>query len=328
MYKLFIFSAILIVSTTAYSQPFPRDQKIVSGEYFINSDPGEGKGMAINTGSIPLWEVTVDLSNISLPIGSKIFVRFKSSNGTWSGPRSIVRKPYFENRGGIIQYGEYYINTDQGQGNDIQVNFQNGTANVNGLDLKKEDRVYFRIKDNFNRWSPARKATFTFKEIDKAEYYIKHASGDLTNIQNINASLDIPSSYVYISEVKDILPSSYDTVFIRFQTLDKFYSPWAKNRLDFSDGINEIEPNTYHFYCYPNPFTNQTKISFELPGESNVRIRIVGLTGNVFQRLADEVMYGGVHEIQFNRSELPAGIYFCQLETNHSCTFIKLIVKN
>jgi len=323
--NILIITFLYLIPFFSFSQ-YPRDQKIIAGEYFINSDPGEGNGTAINTGGTPLWEVTINVPNISLPIGSKFYVRFKSSNGKWSAPRSIMRKPYFENSGGSIQYEECFINTDPGQGNGQQVTFLNGIAEINGLTLKRGDKVYVRVKDNMNRWSPARPVTFNFKEIDKAEYYIQYGSGGNTNSQIMNLSPYNPYSCIYSANADNIPRNNLDTVLIRFQTKDKFYSQWAKRRLD-NVGIEEKWQNAFHFFNFPNPFSNQTKVCFELPEKSFVNLRIIGLLGNKFLVLANEQMSKGKHEIQFDGSILPDGIYYCRLEADNGCNSIKLVIQ-
>jgi hypothetical protein len=328
MKKLLLISFILLISIRSYSQiTYPRDQKIITGEYFINSDPGEGKGTIINTGVTQLVDVTVNLANIVLPVGSNLYVRFKSSNGFWSAPRSIKRKPYFENAGATLQYGECFINTDPGKGLGQQVNFTNGIANISDLNLRRGDKVYVRIRDNLNRWSPSRSVTFNFKEIDRAEYYIEHPSGGVTGTQTMNLSLYNPYSCVYTANAENIIPTNLDKIYVRFQTKDKMYSQYL-SKLVVLPGIGEIPSNTFQFSNYPNPFADQTKICFELPGKSNVRIKIIGLLGNEVQILADEQMIAGKHEIQFDRSGHPAGIYYCRLETDRGSATIKLLIKD
>jgi len=324
MKKYILIILSFLFTQISYSQ-FPRDQKINAAEYFINTDPGEGNGIVINTGGTPLWEIIVNIPNISLPIGSKIYVRFKSTNGKWSAPRSILRKSYFENRGSTLQYGEYFINTDPGQGNGQQVTFQNGTTDINGLNIKRGDKVYVRIKDNLNRWSPSRPVTFNFKEIDKAEYYIKYGSGGSSNTQLINLSPYNQYSCVYTANTNDIPKNNSDTAYVRFQTKDKFYSQWAKG-VDY-DGINDIENNGYQLTNYPNPFAERTTISFYLPERAFVCIKIIGMFGNTYQNIVNENKYPGKYEIVFDASGLPQGIYYCQLMVNNQVSSIKLLIQ-
>jgi hypothetical protein len=325
MKKLLLLILSLLISVVSYSQ-FPRDQKIIAAEYFINIDPGEGNGIAINIGGTPLWEITINVPTIPLPVGSKIYVRFKSTNGKWSAPRSIVRKPYFENRGSTLQYGEYFINIDPGQSNGQQVTFQNGITNINGLNIKRGDKIYVRIKDNLNRWSPSRPVTFNFKEIDKAEYYIKYGSGGSSNAQMINMSPYNQYSCVYTANANDIPKNNFDTAFIRFQAKDKFYSPWANKRID-NVGINEISNDFYQLTNYPNPFSERTTISFSIPERAYVSIKIIGMLGDTYQNIVNENKYPGKYEIVFNASGLPQGLYYCQLMVNNQVSCVKLLIQ-
>jgi hypothetical protein len=325
MKKILLISFLLVFTYPSFSQ-YPRDQKIIAAEYFINADPGEGNGTVINTGGTPLWEVTINVPNISLPIGSKLYIRFKSTNGKWSAPRSIVRKPYFENRGGNIQYGECFINIDPGQGGGQQLIFQNGITNINNLNIKRGDRIYVRIKDNMNRWSPSRPITFNFKEIDKAEYYIKYGSGGSSNPQMMNITPYNQYSCVYTANANDIPKNNFDTAYVRFQTPDKFYSQWEKKRMD-NVGINEKHKDFYQLSNYPNPFSDKTTISFSLPERAFISVKIIGGIGNPFQSMVTEEIPAGEYKIEFNGTTLPQGIYFCQLNVNNHVESIKLLLQ-
>ncbi|HNQ69529.1 MAG TPA: T9SS type A sorting domain-containing protein [Bacteroidales bacterium] len=324
MKKFILIILSFLIAVFAYSQ-FPRDQKIVTAEYFINIDPGEGNGIAINLGGTPLWEVTVNVPNIQLAVGSKIYIRFKSTNGKWSAPRSIKRKPYFENRGSTLEYGEYFINSDPGQGNGQQVSFQNGIANIYGLNIKRGDKIYVRIRDNLNRWSLSRPVTFNFKEIIKAEYYIKYGSGGSSNPQLMNLSPYNEYSCVYTAIDNDIPKNNFDTAFIRFQTKDKFYSQWAKRRMD-NVGIDELSINKYKLANYPNPFSQVTTISFSIPETAHVTLKIIGILGTYNTEIVSEKKSAGKYEIKFDASKLPEGMYYCQLYVNNQTSSIKLIV--
>jgi hypothetical protein len=228
MKKFVFFMLCLLTIPSTYSQ-YPRDQKIIAAEYFINSDPGEGNGTVIATGGTPLWEVTVNANDLNVPVGSKMYIRFKSTNGRWSAPRSLLRKSYFENRGGTLQYGEYYLNSDPGQGNGQPLSFQNGIADISGLTIQQGDKLYVRIRDNLNRWSPSRPVTFRFKKIDKAEYYLKYGSGGSSNPLPMSLSAYDPYNCVYTATANNFAVQNTDTIFVSFTTTDKFKGPWFKH---------------------------------------------------------------------------------------------------
>ena len=164
---------------TDFSQ-FSRNQKIDAAEYFINTDPGEGHANSISA-NYGYWEVPLEVINLSVLDGSKIYVRAKSTNGKWSAPRCIRKKEIFTNHGATLQYGEYYINTDPGKGNGTAIDFSSGTADITNLNLRRGDKIFTRVKDSFNRWSQSRVVTFNFKDMYKAEYRIKLGTGGYTN---------------------------------------------------------------------------------------------------------------------------------------------------
>jgi len=219
---IILFSAAVV--NPGFSQ-FQRYQKITAGEYFINTDPGEGKAIPI-LGTYGYWEVAVNVNNLAVPIGSKIYVRFKSTNGTWSAPRSIQRQDYFTNSQAIMQYGEYYINSDPGKGNGTPIRFNSGVADITNLKLKRGDKIYFRIRDSFNRWSPSRAFKFNFKDMHKAEYYVQLAGDGTTSPAPMTLIAPGDSSSIFEAMKNSIPWNDGDTVYVRYQSKDRFYSKW------------------------------------------------------------------------------------------------------
>jgi photosystem II stability/assembly factor-like uncharacterized protein len=68
------------------------------------------------------------------------------------------------------------------------------------------------------------------------------------------------------------------------------------------------------FQNYPNPFNPTTVLSFQLPTASSVTIKVYNLLGQeVAVLLDDEPLDEGEHEVEFNASHLPSGVYFYRL---------------
>ncbi len=86
---------------------------------------------------------------------------------------------------------------------------------------------------------------------------------------------------------------------------------------------------TYKLYQnYPNPFNPSTKIRFEIPKKVKVNIRVYSLLGELITELLDDELNSGIHEINFNASNLPSGVYLYQINTSeyietHKCIFLK-----
>jgi hypothetical protein len=84
-------------------------------------------------------------------------------------------------------------------------------------------------------------------------------------------------------------------------------------------GINQIGtfiPDKYELYNnYPNPFNPVTKIRFDLPKSSSVRILLYDITGKVVMNLVDGELQAGSYETTLDASSLSSGLYFYRMET-------------
>ena len=69
---------------------------------------------------------------------------------------------------------------------------------------------------------------------------------------------------------------------------------------------------------YPNPFTDETIISFALPEASDVALEVYDALGRRIETLVNKTMVSGNHRIVFNASHLPGGIYFYRLQTGET----------
>ena len=80
------------------------------------------------------------------------------------------------------------------------------------------------------------------------------------------------------------------------------------------------------FQNYPNPFNSSTIIKYKLPVESNVKLNIYNLLGQKVSTLTDENKSAGTHEIEFDCSDLPSGVYFFRIEAGNFADAKKLIL--
>jgi predicted acyl esterase len=82
-----------------------------------------------------------------------------------------------------------------------------------------------------------------------------------------------------------------------------------------------IIPKEYHLeQNYPNPFNPVTKIKFGIPvSKSPVHVRFIiyDITGRRIAKLIDDTLSPGEHEVMWNASDVPSGIYFYKIETDN-----------
>ena len=65
---------------------------------------------------------------------------------------------------------------------------------------------------------------------------------------------------------------------------------------------------------YPNPFNPTTIITYSLPRESFVQIKVFNVLGNEIETLVNKEEPEGTYEVTWNATNLPSGVYFYQLK--------------
>ena len=69
--------------------------------------------------------------------------------------------------------------------------------------------------------------------------------------------------------------------------------------------------------CYPNPFTQQTVISYYLPEKVNVNISVYDMLGKKVATLVNENKVKGNYDVTFDSKNLKSGIYFYKLQAGN-----------
>lgn len=91
---------------------------------------------------------------------------------------------------------------------------------------------------------------------------------------------------------------------------------------------NSVIKNTTTLQNYPNPFNPSTNISYSLPDEyyGLVKLNVYNVKGELVANLVDKYQKTGKYTISFNGNNLPNGIYFYKLQTEHFTTSKKMIL--
>jgi len=77
---------------------------------------------------------------------------------------------------------------------------------------------------------------------------------------------------------------------------------------------------------YPNPFNPSTTISFNLPEENFVTLKVFNSIGQEVTSIYSGVLQAGSHQIVFDASKLSSGIYFYQIQTQSFTSTKKMIL--
>jgi Secretion system C-terminal sorting domain len=77
---------------------------------------------------------------------------------------------------------------------------------------------------------------------------------------------------------------------------------------------------------YPNPFNPSTVISYQLPVNSHVVLKVYDILGREVATLVNEREQAGTHGVKFDGANLPSGVYFYRLATQGFVRTMKMIL--
>jgi hypothetical protein len=78
--------------------------------------------------------------------------------------------------------------------------------------------------------------------------------------------------------------------------------------------------------CYPNPFRDQTRIRYQVSGESIVKMSICNVYGQEITTLVNNKQTAGIYNLLFSAGELSAGYYICRLTAGTNTVTTRMVV--
>jgi hypothetical protein len=77
---------------------------------------------------------------------------------------------------------------------------------------------------------------------------------------------------------------------------------------------------------YPNPFNPSTTVSFSLPTDETVSIRLFNVLGNEVATISSRKYAAGRHEVEFNAENLPSGVYIYTMQAGPFTASRKMVL--
>ena len=105
---------------------------------------------------------------------------------------------------------------------------------------------------------------------------------------------------------------------------DVYYSLITPSFTGINNNHEELDLGL--FQNYPNPFSSQTTIRFQIKEDCLVNLKVMDVAGQVIEILINEEESGGIHSVIFDASELKAGIYYYQIQAGKHIETRKMIV--
>ncbi len=114
--------------------------------------------------------------------------------------------------------------------------------------------------------------------------------------------------------------AAVDTIFTRFGAKYHFYPTGIK------EVVSEL-PVEYKLYQnYPNPFNPETVIRYGLPTAGQVNISVYNTLGQLVKTIVNGYLPAGNHEVKFDGSGLPSGVYLYRITANDFSAVRKMII--
>lgn len=85
-------------------------------------------------------------------------------------------------------------------------------------------------------------------------------------------------------------------------------------------------PQSFSVNAFPNPFNPTTTVSVSLPSREFVRVAVYSTTGRFVTELYQGFLTAGIHQINWNASHLPSGVYFVKTDTNQLSNISKVVL--
>jgi Secretion system C-terminal sorting domain len=142
---------------------------------------------------------------------------------------------------------------------------------------------------------------FVFTYTDVNGYYVAHVSNKIYNY--------------HLGPMSGTLPPQYVTSNIQVHP--------GQTNADLNITLSDVKsdnsnmPQAFNLsQNYPNPFNPSTSISYQLPSDAFVTLKIFNVLGNEVKTLTNGFTQAGSHQVQFNANELSSGVYFYTIQAN------------
>ncbi|MCL4280284.1 MAG: T9SS type A sorting domain-containing protein, partial [Ignavibacteriaceae bacterium] len=102
---------------------------------------------------------------------------------------------------------------------------------------------------------------------------------------------------------------------------------WLTEGIVLDNPVEGSIPESYNLdQNYPNPFNPSTTISYSIPEESLVSLKIYDVMGSEVTELVNARQAAGVYSINFDASSLASGTYFYKLTAGDFISIKKMVL--
>jgi hypothetical protein len=91
--------------------------------------------------------------------------------------------------------------------------------------------------------------------------------------------------------------------------------------------VNDVIPTNFSLeQNYPNPFNPSTKIAYNIPKQSNVKVEVFDVLGRLVTTLVNATQAAGQYSVEFDATRLSSGMYIYRLSTPETSIARKMLL--
>ena len=332
-----------IANVTAQIPSNPLPVSIVKMEYFIDTDPGFGKGKSISISSsadVSASNVAIDLSSLGNGV-HYIYLRSQDANGNWSETNEQIFNILLANViipsnpvAGTITKFEYFFDKDPGFGKGTTITIAPTTglnnytfaANITGL---KDDSTHTLYIRTFDDWSMTNTQTFVIGTVMPVTWISFNAKAINNKVQ-----LDWKTAHETNTDRFDVERSADGVNFSKIGAVAASQNSSTESDFSFEDEqalsgtsyyrLKQVDIDGQFTYSIVISVKMNTQLSVKIignPVHNNLHFLVSGVIRKDFQLSILDVTgkrYKSITGVdgsqQLNVSDLSAGMYFLEYQ--------------
>jgi photosystem II stability/assembly factor-like uncharacterized protein len=241
-----------------------------------------------------------------------------------SGPVSCVIK-FLDNNTGFFA-GEPYIQITTNAGNNWNINYYDGTMNINDLIFKGKNIGFavgygtiIKTTNGGMNWTrqindyTSRNNVFF---VDSLNGWVSYSEFNKL-MKTTNGGINWVDRYIqngtYIGSVYFV---NKNTGWVCGVNGTIFKTTTGGEPTGIVEINNEVPTSYSLLQNYPNPFNPATNIRYAISKSGMVKLVVFDVLGREVEILVNESLKPGTYESTFNGSNYPSGIYFYKIQTD------------
>jgi len=182
--------------------------------------------------------------------------------------------------------------------------------------VKDDDLYLFYCKKSTGDFSSSRIYYKRWNQTTQTWTAPTLVSGSHTSNRDPNTCFHVPSNSDYIPIFWNSAESGFQVYF-------------SKIIVGSGQGVDDTgdlpTPRSSVIYSnYPNPFNNNTTISYFIAQEGSVQMTVYDMLGRLTTQLVDEIQPPGWHSVDWNSDGKATGVYYCVLSNGEKESVSKM----